>query len=181
MSYWLTGLLPKVSTRDMILMRVQALLAANEVIRAVVGDRVVRRQAYVPFASTLTALPLLIVAPVNFDESTRLSRVIKGHLGVGVIVEYQDFDDKLPDGEPSADSLLEEIQRILDRNQLLLLAGETGLDNPCSIARHAFQLIQPEGREVPGGNSTTYYVGLVANYEFRESYPDRLTGVAGQS
>jgi hypothetical protein len=179
MSYWLHGMLPRQSTRDMILQRIKAVLAASPVILGAIGgpDHLVRRSAYVPFATTLTPMPVLILAPMALSEEPRLSGVIKAEFEVGVMLEFEDFEASIPDGEPSADTLLEEVQRTLEANPLLLLSGEKGEDNPCSIARLLWASVQPGAKE--GAQSTTYYVGLVAKYEFRESYGTRKTGIDG--
>jgi len=183
MSYWLTGgMLAKWSTRDLIMMRVKTILQTAPSLLAVLGDplHIVRRSAWVPFTAALVAPPLLILAPTDATEEPRLSAVLKETLDVGIMLEYQDFGESIPDGEPSADSVLEEIQRILDANPLLL-PGESGKDNPLSIDKHFWQVVQPGARDVSGaGPSTLYYVGLICRYIYRASYPGRNTGLAGQ-
>lgn len=184
MSYWLTGMLPKLSTRDLLAIRVQTILKTSPALLAALGtpDHIVRRSAYVPFSAAMIAPPLLIIAPMSASEEPRLSAVIKGTLELGLMLEYQDFGESIPDGEPSADSLMEEVQRVLDANPLLLLPGESGADNPLSIDKHYWQTVQPGARDASGqGSATTlYYVGLICQYIYRTSNPARRTGLAGQ-
>lgn len=185
MSYWLHGMLPKLSTRDLLIMRVKAILSASSTLLGALGggpEKIVRRAAYVPFSAALIAPPVLILAPMDATEEPRPSAVNKSTLDVGIMLEYQDFGESIPDGEPSADSLLEEVQRVLDGNQLLLLPGERGEDNPLSVGRHLWQVVQPGAKDAStsGGPVTLYYVGLVCRYEYRTSNPGRMTGIAGQ-
>lgn len=184
MSYWLHGMLPKFSTRDRIIMRIKDILATSPSIVGVLGDplHIVRRSAYVPFTAGLVSPPVLILAPMDASEEPRLSAVIKATLDVGIMLEYQDYGESIPDGEPSADTFLEEVQRLLDANPLLLLPGEDGADNPLSIDKHFWQTVQPGAKDTSTSSSpaTLYYVGLVCRYVYRTSNPARQTGIAGQ-
>lgn len=114
MANWLTeaaanGL--ELSVEDLFAIAIWRRLRADALLTSVFKEgRILRKHVYA--AELSGGKPRLVVGVILNRESLGLSRLIKGQVRIGVLVEFEAFQEQLADTEPSVQSLLSYVRNV---------------------------------------------------------------------
>lgn len=112
MGNWLETSNLNLSAEDLFAIAIWRRLRADAKLVSVFKDsRIVRKHVYA--ADLEGAKPRLVVGVILNREPLGLSRLIKGELRIGVLVEFEAFQEQLADMEPSVQSLLSYIRNVV--------------------------------------------------------------------
>ena len=95
------------SSTDLVALALKRVLAADPLLVATTGGRVVRLPYYAPKRS-LGNSSRIVVAPIDLAEEGRISKLLAGTLRIGIVYEFFDpsGSPELRDDEPSMQSVM---------------------------------------------------------------------------
>lgn len=135
MGNWLEAADLDLSVEDLFAIAIWRRLKADAKLVSVFKEgRILRKHVYT--AELAGGKPRLVVGVILNREPLGLSRLIKGELRIGVLVEFEAFQEQLADMEPSVQSLLSYIRNVVQNGP------------PHVEGRGIYQLADPS---TPGG------------------------------